>query len=406
MALKGSLGTFDIISVIQMITSQQATGVLHIKGEDKKDEFDILIDKGSIVKMVPLFETPVKYIAERLAKAGLLEPGQLKVVLDTIKKEGLSEADVPKRFPVSASSIKKLMFSINYESLYTMYRLKNGSYEFESKEIEYDRQFNEPINTEFLLIESSRVVDEVTHLNWRYGNNIVFKKTAAIKKRKPVIISDSIKEGDKKEFVPEKASVLSNNESQYEPAEMGKYTSSEKIILKLIDGKRTSGEVYYMSLLSRNEVILGLANLLKTGKINISHEIKNQFRSTKASLLPGFVRGVINGIRSFIIFLLSFAAIMIVLYYSKVNPFRQKSARINITYANLLRYIGNYQRTKISNALEIYKLRYGVYPNSLTALVDRHIISSKDLIFPYGNEYYYTIQDGTYILLAPKYAAR
>ncbi len=406
MVLKGSLGTFDIISIIQMITSQQATGVLHIKGTEKKDVFDILIDNGRLIRIMPLFEIPVKYIAERLVKAGLLESGQLKVILNAVKKEDFKEADIPKRFSVSVSSLMRLTLSVTYESLHTMHHFRKGTYEFEPRGIAYDPELNEPMNTEFLLMESSRVVDEVSHLNWRYNDDIVFDKTVTEdsgRQPPPQVKQPAKKSNAGDEFVIERTSVsLEPDQQPEESALEEKHKSPEEIILELVNGRRTAGEIYYLSLLSKNEVILELGNLIREGKISVLSYTKEPFKPVKKSVLSR----VVDSARSGIILLLNLIIIIMILSYSRINPFRMQGVRTDITYTNLLKYAGNYQQIKLSNALEIYKLEYGSYPASLKTLVDRHIISSKDLTFPYGSEYYYSKQDGSYILLAPKYAAK
>ena len=115
MVLKGSIGTFDIISIIQMVTSQQVTGMLHIQGPDKNDIFEIMIENGMIVRAVPMTEAPARYSAQRLHKAGLLGSGQLKVLMAGIKKEDINEADIPKStiklrkiYPKSIIKLRKI----------------------------------------------------------------------------------------------------------------------------------------------------------------------------------------------------------------------------------------------------------------------------------------------------------
>ncbi len=405
MVLKGSIGTFDIISIIQMVTSQQVNGVLHIKGLGKNDTFEIIIDNGMIVRAAPLFETPVRYIAERLQKAGLLGSGQYKVLMAGIKKENITESDIPKRFSVPVSAIKRLILSITYESLHKMYALKSGTYEFEPKTIAYDHQLFEPMNTEFVLMESSRIVDEVVHSNWRYGDDVIFQKAAGRnqEQQKPVPLQTAKKTETEEEFIIERTSTASGEvpkEQNKIPEE--KHKSAEESILELIDGQKTFNDVYYMSLFSKNEAILDLGNMLKAGKIIAVDTPKEQILPRKT---PWFER-FIQAFKDILILLINIVILFTILYYSRINPFNMKAKKVEVTYSNLLKYIGNYQQIKLSNAIVLYKLEYGEYPVSLKALVDRRILSSKDLTFPYGSEYYYSVQSGNYILIAPKYAAK
>jgi hypothetical protein len=405
MVLKGSIGPFDIIAIIQMVTSQQVTGVLHIKGLEKNDTFEVIIEKGMIIRVAPLFEMPVKYIAERLQRAGLLGSGQYKVLITGIKKEDINEADIPKRFSVPVSSIKRLVLSITYESLHRMYALKSGTYEFEPKAIDYDRQLFEPMNTEFVLMESSRIVDEVVHSNWRYDDDAAFQKTEGKEQeRQNHVDKQPVKKAEEaeEEFIIERTTAPVEPQKEEEQIPEEKHKSAEESILEHIDGKKTFKDIYYMSLLSKNEVILTLVNLLRLGEISALSAIKEETTTIKTSL---FAR-IFYTVKALLILFVNIVILITILYYSRINPFNPNDTKVDITYSNLLKYIGNYQQTKLSNAIEIYKLEYGNYPVSLKALVDRHILSSKDLTFPYGSEYYYTVHNGSYILIAPKYAAK
>ena len=410
MVLKGSIGTFDIISIIQMVTSQQVTGVLHIQGQNKNDIFEIIIENGMIVRAVPLAETPARYSAQRLHKAGLLGSGQYKVLMAGIKKDDISEADIPKRYSVSVSSMKRLILSITYESLHRMYALKSGTYEFEPKKIEYDPQLIEPMNTEFVLMESSRIVDEVVHSNWTYSDDVVFQKTAIGEKVQPAqvhqtpAIKSETKAEEKEEFIIERTASAVPAEAQKAAEETPEehHKTAEEVLLDLIDGTRTLGSVYVMSLLSKNEVILELGALLKAGKVAASHVPIGQILPRKTP----FTYKVISAGRTVLVLAVNIVILFTILSYSKINPLNTQEKKREVRYSNLLKYVGKYQQIKLTNALEIYRLENGGYPASLKALVDRHIVRDKDLTFPYGSEYYYTVQDGTYILIAPKYAAK
>ncbi len=408
MVLKGSIGTFDIISIIQMVSSQQVTGMLHIKGPGKNDTFGVLIDKGMFVRAVPAGEPTVTYIARRLRKAELLGSGQHKVLTTGIKKEGMSESDIPKRFSVPVSDMKRLILSVTYESLHSMFAFKTGTYEFEPRTIEYDPQLCEPMNTEFVLMESSRILDEVLHSNWKYRDGTVFQRTQVPGAASPQQTSKKPAQPEKpeEEFIIERTSVTTPDAApaaeQKQPEEVSVRKSPGDGILELADGIRTLGDIYAMSLMSKNEVILELAALLNAGKLTVLHTPEQPPVLRKASL---FLR-ITDVVKGALMLAATIAILLTILYYSRINPLKVQEGRGGITYSNFLKYIGTYQQIKLSNALEIYKLEYGSYPPKLTSLVRQRILSDKDLTFPYGSEYYYNLEDGNYILLAPKYAAK
>jgi hypothetical protein len=407
MVLKGSIGTFDVISIIQMVTSQQVTGVLHIKGQNKKDAFEIFIENGMIIRAIPMMRMPALYMAERLQKAGLLNTGQYKILINEIKKGNITEADIPKRFSVPASAIKRLAVAITYESLHIMYGMKAGTYEFEQKPLNYNKELFTPMNTEFVLMESSRILDEVSHGVWKYDDEQIFKKVVVSKheENSPAETGyDKKRVNPEEDFVIERTTtpIVPDQEEEKKPPE-GTYSSSEDTVLELVDGRRTFKDIYYASLLNKNEVILELGKLINIGKVVPLSPVQRQFISKRSTVIERLV----SGIRALMIFLINMAIIIMIFYYSRINPFNNYyTAKGEITYSNLLKYIGHYQQIKLANALEIYKLENGNYPAKLKSLVDKHILDGKDLTFPYGNEYYYSVQDDTYILIAPKYVAK
>ncbi len=411
MVLKGSIGTFDIISIIQMVASQQVTGLLHIKGPGKNDIFDVLIDKGMFVRAFPTTEPSVTSIARRLRKAELLGAGQHKVLTTGIKKESMTESDIPKRFSVPVSALKRLILSVTYESLHSMYALRSGTYEFEPRAIEYDPQLCEPMNTEFVLMESSRILDEVIHSNWKYRDDTIFQRTEEPARetpppapRKPAEAAGPEPAEPEEEFVierttttaPEKADAVQKQAP--EPARK----SPGEVILEMTDGKRALGDIYSMSLLSKNEVILEFVSLLNAGKISVLHAPEHPAVLRKVSAFSRLV-DMVKGAAMLIV---TIAILLTILYYSKINPLNVREEKVAVTYSNFLKFIGTYQQIKLTNALEMYKLEYGSYPPNLRVLVEHRILRSKDLTFPYGSEYYYSLEDGNYILLAPKYAAK
>ncbi|MCL4557622.1 MAG: DUF4388 domain-containing protein [Deltaproteobacteria bacterium] len=407
MVLKGSLGTFDVASIIQMITSQQATGVLHIRSGDKKSAFDIMIDNGRLVRIIPVVErsrkpaagAAVGYIADRLMRAGLIDTGQLKVLLHAVKKEGLNEYLIPERFSVPVTPIKRLIATITYESLHRMHGMKTGSYEFEPQTVEYNPGFCEPMSAEFVLMESLRVVDEVSHINRVYGDGLVFGRDgtagpAAGQRRDKEDAPAAVPE----ESWIEKASVPVGPPRPERPSPE-ETKSSRDTIIGLVNDKSTLLDIYYRSLLSKSEVVLELDRLLNEGRIAILSQGVPAMRPPGSAVLAG----VFSAAGSLLMLILTVCILSAVVYFSDISPFRQTASRVDVTYVHILGYMGRYQRIKLSNALEIYKLEHGSYPASLKALVDTHIIRSKDLTFPYGNEYYYTIEGEGYVLLAPEY---
>jgi hypothetical protein len=65
------------------------------------------------------------------------------------------------------------------------------------------------------------------------------------------------------------------------------------------------------------------------------------------------------------------------------------------------RFLARYQLERLRGALEVYRLERGEYPDRLGALVDAELVSSRDLRYPFGAEYYYRRPPGERPILLP-----
>ncbi len=75
------------------------------------------------------------------------------------------------------------------------------------------------------------------------------------------------------------------------------------------------------------------------------------------------------------------------------------SSSEDLNHYSIRKAIAETQLLKIKNALNVYFLEKGKFPESLEELVKAQLIGSKDLNFPPGVEYNYILQeDGSYQL--------
>ena len=160
MALAGNIKEFGLADIFQIISLQQKTGDLMVKGAD--GDVTILVEKGLIVGADATFRPIETRLQQSLVRSQSISKFQLKRATETQKKTHqplwsiLAEGGA-----VEINLLKNMLSQQIHETVYHVLRWSDGEFRFEPKKsVEYDTQFISPINTEFLVMEGFRITDE------------------------------------------------------------------------------------------------------------------------------------------------------------------------------------------------------------------------------------------------------
>jgi len=139
---------------------QQKTGTLTLKGEKK--DIQVFFDKGLIVGATfPAKTAEDNPLAERLIRGGLLSQSNWQKARDQQKEELLSiEQLLVKNGMVRKEDVTAVIRLLSFETIYSLFKWKGGTFWFEAKGVYYDPNFVEPLNAEYLLLDVLRMVDE------------------------------------------------------------------------------------------------------------------------------------------------------------------------------------------------------------------------------------------------------
>jgi len=160
MALAGNIKEFGLADIFQIVSLQQKTGELIVaKGNEK---VTILLEGGFIVGGDASGRPIEERVQQTLARSQAVSKFQLTRALETQKKTlqplwtVLVETNA-----VSTDVLRNVLAQQIHETVYYVLRWTDGEYRFEpKKQIDYDRQLINPINTEFLVMEGFRITDE------------------------------------------------------------------------------------------------------------------------------------------------------------------------------------------------------------------------------------------------------
>jgi len=158
MGLKGSVKEFSVSDIIQLIYYQRKTGKLTVRTHGRM--WVLGFEKGMLV-YASAEETGAPRLGEILVRQGYLDREALSAALREQEKRPRHLGEVLEELGhVRQGDIgRALSFQIQETALHLFFRA-DGEYLFERVPVYYDEQYMTPINTEFLLMEGARRVDE------------------------------------------------------------------------------------------------------------------------------------------------------------------------------------------------------------------------------------------------------
>lgn len=390
MALKGTLKDFGIADILQLIGQQQKTGVLLLT--QKQDTVAVTFREGNIVRAETTSRNRKDLIGSMLVAASLVSEQQLEFALETQKRTLQRLGDVLVSQGVITDQKFKAMVQLQTsETLFKLFGWKAGTYEFEQKEVETETTLT-PLRAESVLMEGFRRVDEWPVVRKRITSlQMTFEKLKDLPPEE--LKKDDFDAALDDAFAEEKKSV---NKGEFQSV-----GENERKAYNLIAAGRTVQRIIELSALGEFETAKALCNLINleyakgvppAGKGGADFEADG----SRASALLGVVGRiavtmVVVGALLFIGTRIDFGAVKL-------------GGRNATTYTDpaAQRFASQQQLSRLSAAIDLFKLEKGALPIGLTELVESELLSADDLHFPWREPYFYRRgDDGTYVLLPP-----
>lgn len=159
MALEGTLESFSIAEIFQLIATQGKTGILEI--ETATGAAKVRFVDGQIFDAYPGRDDPNLYIGVMLVRAGLITQNQLEYALQQQKASLRKLGDILMRMgTVSTNDFQQILGLQRREMAYKLLRLKKGKYKFSPVEVAYEPGVDLLMNVDSILMEGSRQIDE------------------------------------------------------------------------------------------------------------------------------------------------------------------------------------------------------------------------------------------------------
>lgn len=160
MALAGTLKDFSLADIFQLIALQKKTGYLTLKSET--EVVTVTFHEGSVVGADSLHKRLEDRLGHVLVKSGRISKEELTKALEIQKQtlQRLGYIVVSEGF-IDATSLKAALAVQMQQTIYRLFRWKDGEYNFEPHDaVEYDRENVTPMAAESILMEGIRMLDE------------------------------------------------------------------------------------------------------------------------------------------------------------------------------------------------------------------------------------------------------
>jgi hypothetical protein len=332
MALEGSLSDFGLADILQLIYFQRKTGVLTLDG--RMDRVKLSFIDGNISAAESRRRVDDKRLGKILVKKGLIKEEDLQGALEEHKKTGEKLGNIlVKKGVVGKETISEIVNSQITETVIQLFNWKEGTYEFKAQKIAQDREMPFSLDTQHLLMEGLRIVDEWSAIKGKITPEMLFK----VKEESPVGLSDE-----------------------------------EETIFRYVDGENDVGTIVDISGKDNFEVSKTLLALLERGIIEIEEEV------------PVVATGERTGERkqSPLLNILVPAAIFLSLVLSlSVVAFKRGGPSKEFRAAAAVE--------ELRHKVETYRLKNSTYPVSLDAITHKSDPWGRRYIYRVSGDFFY-----------------
>ena len=334
MALQGNLDDFSLPEILQLIAVQQKSGVLKLTAGD--DVAVVFFEAGKIVSTRDRRRNARDPLKPYLVRTGHLTEAQLKQI-ETIEAESrreLTDVLLSGNYMTSEALTQALEHQIQ-DTLHQLLTWKSGSYHFSGDSRTVPKfAVNVRLNTEGLLMESMRRIDEIV----RYRETL--SSPAMVLRPKPLAMP---------------------------PKEM---SSQERRILPLVDGLRPLRDLVAQSKLVEFEAFEALHHLLDLGVIEVSlGAAPAKVTPIAAEAPPVPARRTANSFLAFAVAIVSLAASFAIAFFvtpALLSRAARAAAPAVVAVPPEIALVD--EAARVSLALETYRRVRGEYPPDLETL--------------------------------------
>jgi Domain of unknown function (DUF4388) len=373
MGLEGTLGSFSVPDVFQVLGLQRKTGILTVEGP--QDTITVSFLGGQIVAANSLARSLEDRVGTLLVGSGRLAPGRLLTAFQARKETGERlVVQLLRHRQVSGEEMGEALRLQICRIILEAFRWTEGKFRFSQEGvIDQDAAVLSPIPTDALLREAAERREEWPRLEGRVPSpDVVYRRAPGVERLRLVLSSEEAGAG---------ALFVSRREAE---------------TWTWVDGKRRVGEILERAFLSDLDVYRGLADLLDRNLIAqalIHRDSVQEKAPRKTARISARAIGL--------------WAVLLVLAAASVRRIPQnpsslllRPARESQEVSDLLKAVSLSRLASLERAVRVYYDSSGQYPTSLEDLLGSGVLTREGATDPYGRPYRYILraQEGKYSL--------
>jgi hypothetical protein len=390
MSLSGNLRDFQIGEILQLIGQQGKTGTLILRRDRLR--LNVYFRDGAIVRGEPVSERTPSPLGELLVLAQVITPEQFSTAIERHAQTLIRVEDLLLDMEAVSEPLLNLYIDLQtVETIYRMFLARTGRYEFVVGEIPDGIGWARPIETETILMEAVRRVDE-----WPVLRNTIPSSDSAFE-----LVSDDVK------------------------AE-GKPSALEAQIIKRLKAQPglTPRALSAMLRVGEFEVTQQLAGLLAAGKLTllakkadpvlIVEPVRVRVGRVMAHVATALFLTGATGLTAWrMVHMPSLAILSTLGNPEKALPVATHAGGTNVALfgsdpvASLSAVAGTdamfeaftaTQLSRLHAAIGQYRIEKGEYPKTLDDVVARGLLMPDDLDYPRPGLYHYRFEGHSYDL--------
>ncbi len=318
---------------------QQKTGILNL--QEKKEVLQVFFEKGMIVGVsCPSKSGEQGVLGKRLIDGGLITAEEWEKACQH-KEEGplgIEKALVSSGL-VTRENLTRFLRLLTIDAIYGLFKWKGGTFSLEAVPVSCDSEFVEPLNSEYLLLDVLRMVDE----------------SPMIAERLPSL-----------DVVPRKINPEATLEKlQGTPWEKER-PSQMAVVYDFIDGRRSVQEIINLSLVQEFETCKSLIILMDAGLIEPMTPVSAKKKHHMGKYLADAGAYLVVGILALFLFF------QLAVTRLPNFPWSQEEGRGWSIFQDSLRKV---REARIKNTREVFSLEENRYPQQSRQAANRRPLS-------------------------------
>ncbi len=395
MALEGTFSDFGLAEIFQLIGLQKKTGILTVRGGSDGQMVTVSFEKGMVTVADEYQRGETERLGSILLRSRLVTREGLEKAIE-VQKQTLQRLGhvLTQLGIITQQELRQALQTQVKETVYRLFRWKEGSYHFSSEPVTYDKEMYKPISSEFLLMEGVRMIDEWPIIERKITSfDLVYEKVpgrepAELPRREVPRREEEGEWDDLMDIVDEEVGAGESKGTGVH----SKMSPQEQTVYRLIDGERTVQDLIDIGKLGEFETCKVLYSFLSLSLIRpVELEAPVSAARVPARRFPLPVGDIT-------IVAVMVAGIVLALLF---NPWSIFSLNYNVSQSRVEigKLLDDLKVRRLDHALEVFFLEKQTYPSPLDKLVEDGLLKADEIRNHQGRVFTYRSGKGGYHLV-------